>query len=121
MMVASILATAILGALWRRVLGGWGGLRRSWIFVAGLPLAWPLFMILPPFPALILASACLAFWAPGHEMTDDRKMLLRYGPFAVGWIVARHLKLTDWTSVGELTAGFLFWGALAAAGLLFYD
>jgi hypothetical protein len=50
-------------------------------------------------------------------MTNDRAMWLRYGPFAVGWIVARHLGVVSWTVVGELVAGFLFWGAVAAISL----
>jgi hypothetical protein len=64
--------------------------------------------------ALAASALCLLFWAPGHDMTNDRAMWLRYGPFAVGWIVARHLGVVPWTVVGELVAGFLFWGAVAA-------
>lgn len=114
----AILANAIAGGIWRRVLGGWGGYRRSFIFVCGAVLTWPLWLVLPPSYAIICGTLCLLFWAPGHQMTDDRAMWLRYGPFAVGWIVARHLGVVSWTVVGELVAGFLFWGTVAAISLL---
>ena len=117
MIALAILANAIAGALWRRVLGGWGNYRRSFIFACGALLTWPLWLVLPWFIALPVSALCLLFWAPGHQMTDDRAMRLRYGPFAVGWIVARHLGVVPWTVVGELAAGFLFWGTVAAISL----
>ena len=114
MIALAIFANAIAGGIWRRVLGGWGGYRRSFIFACGVLLTWPLWLVLPPLYAVIGGGLCLLFWAPGHQMEDDKKMLLRYGPFAVGWIVARHLKIVPWTVVGELVAGFLFWGTVTA-------
>ena len=113
-MIGLVILTAILGGLWRRILGGWFKLPRSYIVCAGIVLAWPLGLVLPPLYAIILGVACVAFWTPGHDMTNDKAMWLRYGPFAVGWIVARHLKITPWTEVGEIVAGSLFWGSLAA-------
>jgi len=113
-MIALVIATAIIGGVWRRILGGWFALRRPYIVPAGILLTWPLWLILPPLYAILLGAVCVAFWTPGHDMTNDKAMWLRYGPFAVGWIVARHLNVPRWTEVGEVTAGALFWGALAA-------
>ncbi|CAB4176678.1 hypothetical protein UFOVP1672_32 [uncultured Caudovirales phage] len=110
----AVIASAIAGGVWRRILGGWLGMRRSYVVASGSLLTWPLWFVLPPLPALLASVACVAFWTPGHEMTNDKAMWLRYGPFAVGWIVARHLKITPWTEVGEIVAGSLFWGSLAA-------
>ena len=132
--ILAILITALAGALWRRLLGRWDwpmlwacntflwgpgdngehAPRRSYIMATGALLTWPLWLVLPPLYAVIGGGLCLLFWAPGHQMEDDKKMLLRYGPFAVGWIVARHLKIVPWTVVGELVAGFLFWGTVTA-------
>ena len=114
MIALAILGTALAGGLWRRWLGGWGNHSRSMIFACGAILTWPLWFVLPPLYAVIGGGLCLLFWAPGHQMTDDKAMWLRYGPFAVGWIVARHLKVVPWTVVGELVAGFLFWGTVTA-------
>jgi hypothetical protein len=113
----AVLVSAVTGGIWRRVLGGWGGYRRSFIFVCGALLTWPLWLVLPPLYAVVAGGLCLLFWAPGHQMEDDRAMWLRYGPFAVGWIAARHLKIVAWTVVGELVAGFLFWGTVTAISL----
>jgi len=138
MLALAIVVNALLTAVWRRLLGGWTwplawavntplwGLddkgehrpRRSLLMAIGVLQTWPLWLVLPALPALLASAAVMVFWSLGHEMTNDRAMWLRYGPFAVGWIAARHLGVTAWTETGELTAGALV-GAVIALALLF--
>ena len=73
----AVLANAIVGGIWRRVLGGGGGYRRSFIFACGVLLTWPLWLVLPWFFALPASALCLLFLAPGHDMTNVRAIGLR--------------------------------------------
>lgn len=104
--------SAVAGAVWRRVLGGWNHFYRPYVVTSGLLLTWPLFQVLPPLWAVAGGFACVGFWTISHRVDHDLKTLLRYGPFGLGWIVARHLRVRPWTIYGELFAGGSFWGTL---------
>ena len=122
--LAVILGNAIAGGIWRRVLGGWLSLRRSYIVAAGALLTWPLWMALPPLYALLGSGLCILFFVMGHQFDSTPALLKRYGPFGIGWIGAKYLHDKNvagfecWSCWGEVVCGGLFWGAIAALTLI---
>jgi hypothetical protein len=126
-----ILLWAVLGGLWRRAFGGWLGLPRWATYVLMAPLTLPFWLAMPwdalwPYEALAgvaVIAACLLFFVvslyPGGRYDDDREVLLKYGPFGIGYVLARrHWPdewrlggfVDGWSSVGELSLGASFWG-----------
>lgn len=125
-MIAAIVSNAILGAIWRRWLGTASTGPRSVKFLVGALLTWPLWLVLPPLYAVIGGALCLLFWADGHEV-DKPSVWLRYGPFALPYVLARkywpdnwkHGRWLDgWMAAGEYGIGFLFWGSVALLSLI---
>lgn len=124
--IAEVIATALLGAFWRRWLG-LGGSGPRWLkFALALPLTWPLFVVMPLGFAIEHAALALLFFAPGHTV-DDESVWMRYGPFAVAYVLARKFWPDNWTygrwvdgwmAVGEFGIGFLFFGSLALTALI---
>ena len=146
-----LIFNALLGGLWRHALGGWDGPfmwaigtrfepllwgpddhgiispRRGRVLLLGALLSWPLWIALPWWQAAIGTVLCDLFWRFGHRL-DSWTIWLRYGPFAVSWVVARWIWgsrperpgdfLNNWMAVGETGAGVHFWGTVAGV-LLF--
>lgn len=131
-----ILLWAILGGLWRRILGGWLGLPRSICYALSAPLALPIWMAMPwdhmwPYQALgavVATVAVLMFFVvslyPGGRFDSAREVLLKYGPFGIGYVAARRWWpdrwraggfIDGWSSVGEVFLGASFY---ACIGLL---
>lgn len=136
MVIALILTWAILGGLWRRVLGGWSCLPRSVCYALMAPLTLPIWLALPwgiwwPYCLMVglaATGACLMFFVvsfyPGGKFVDDRDVLLKYGPFGLGYVWAHRHWRDEWNlggfidggnAVGEILLGASFWGC---AGLL---
>lgn len=118
-----ILTFAILGGHWRRILGGWLGLRRSFIFAAAPLLCLPVWLHQPGWVAGLITLAVTLFWAPGHDWTSLRALLLRYGPVGLCWWTAQRWWPDTWRAggyidgafaVAELTAGAVVYGSLTA-------
>lgn len=114
------IAFLIVGALWRRWLGGWLGGARWWRFAALPALVWPFWLALPALPALLASGACGLFFAMGHEV-DGWGAVKRYGPFGLGYVLAyyhwdsawnRPPLIDGWTAVGELFLGGTFWACV---------
>lgn len=120
-----VILNAILGALWRRWLG-LGGSGPRWLkMVLGALLTWPLWLALPWWQAAIGTAFCLVYFADGHKV-DHWTVWLRYGPFAIGYVLARKYWPDRWTygrwfdgwmAVGEYVLGGLFWGFVASLTL----
>ena len=124
---------AILGGLWRRMFGGWTGLPRSICYGLMFPLTLPIWMTLPwgvmwPYCVIIgltVTSLCLLFFVvslyPGGKFTDDRDVILKYGPFGIGYVLAHRFWRDEWNrggfvdgsnAVGEILLGASFWGCV---------
>jgi hypothetical protein len=61
---------------------------------------------------------------PGGKFTDDRDVVLKYGPFGIGYVLAHRFWRDEWNrggfidgsnAAGETLLGASFWGC---AGLL---
>lgn len=119
MIALAVILNFVAGALWRRWLGGWLGGERWWRFAAMPLLAWPLWLTLPWWAALVATGLCGLFFAIGHTVETPWK---RYGPFGVAYWLPMKLWRAEWNrpplidggiAVGELLLGGLFWGAVA--------
>lgn len=129
----------VVGALWRRWLGGWrpfgwdawGGRLLKHTLMA--VLSWPLFLVLPWWGALAAIGGAFVFMNVRHDNGGPGwRPLWRYGPFGIGYMVARkyidRLPWTGkeralvepwcWTCYGELWLGGTFFGTLALICLL---
>lgn len=135
---AFIALWVVLGGLWRRAFGGWLGLPRSICYALMAPLmapvviflaqtTWPLWVAC--LASIVVTAACLLFFVvslyPGGKFVDDRDVLLKYGPFGLGYVLAHRYWRDEWNtgdlidgsnSVGEILLGASFWGCF---GLLF--
>lgn len=111
-MLAAVLLNALLGGIWRRVLGGWGGFKRSYIVAAGFLLTWPAWITLPWFWAAPVTGAMMLFWTMGHRF-DRWTIVLRYPLFGAAYPLLRAAGVRDWTAVAEVVIGGSFWGAFA--------
>lgn len=131
-MAALVILWTILGGLWRRILGGWIGLPRSICYALMVPLTLPFFLlperwgILPDLAlGVVFTAACLLFFVvslyPGGKFTDDRDVLLKYGPFGLGYVMAHRFWRDEWNAggfidgsnaVGEILLGASFWGSV---------
>lgn len=135
---ALIVLWAVLGGLWRRILGGWTGLPRSICYAMMAPLTLPIWLALPwgiwwPYCAMSvvpITGLCLLFFVvslyPGGKFTDDRDVMLKYGPFGLGYVLAHRLWRDEWNtgglidgsnSVGEILLGASFWGSVGVLWL----
>ncbi len=136
---ALIALWAVLGGLWRRVFGGYTGLPRSICYAMMAPLmapvviflaqtTWPLWIAC--LAAIAVTAACLLFFVvslyPGGKFVDDRDVLLKYGPFGLGYVAAHRLWRDEWNtgslidgsnSVGEILLGASFWGSVGVLWL----
>jgi hypothetical protein len=129
----AIIANAVAGSVWRRILGGYLGLRRSYIVAAGCLLAWPLWLALPWPYAMAGTAALMVYWTMGHHV-ESRWTWLRYlGLPAVGYMLIMPRWRAEWVwrgphagawfidggmAVGELWAGAVVWCAVAAVLLM---
>jgi hypothetical protein len=130
---ALIALWAVLGGLWRRVFGGYTGLPRSICYALMAPLTLPIWLAAPwgiwwPYAVMIGVSctaACLLFFVvslyPGGKFVDDRDVMLKYGPFGLGYVAAHRWWRNEWNtgdlidgsnSVGEILLGASFWGSV---------
>lgn len=134
MTAAALIALwTVLGGLWRRVLGGYTGLPRSICYALMAPLTLPIWLAAPwgiwwPYAVMIGVSRtalCLLFFVvsfyPGGKFTDDRDVLLKYGPFGLGYVWAHRYWRDEWNrgdfidgsnAVGEILLGASFWGSV---------
>lgn len=134
MTAAALIALwAVLGGLWRRVFGGYTGLPRSICYALMAPLTLPIWLALPwgiwwPYCAMSavpITGLCLLFFVvslyPGGKFTDDRDVLLKYGPFGLGYVWAHRYWRDEWNrggfidgsnAVGEILLGSSFWGSV---------
>lgn len=121
-----IIAYAVAGGFWRRVLGGWLGLPR-WIAVMMLPaLASPLIRI-HWVAWLVVSLWMMVFWLPGHKFDDWKALCSRYGGIGLIWTVCQkwwpdHWRLggfiDGWSSAAEVFAGAVVFGGFAAIAVL---
>ena len=128
-----VILWAVLGGLWRRIFGGWTGLPRSVCYALMIPLTLPIWFVLnaqfgvySAFALSMLSTAlCLLFFVvslyPGGKFTDDRDVLLKYGPFGIGYVLAHRFWRDEWNrggfidgsnAVGEIFLGASFWGCV---------
>jgi hypothetical protein len=112
--VAAIIANAILGGIWRRVLGGWFGLRRSYIVAAGALLCWPFWVAFPPLPALAATVAMLVFFTMGHRFDKPWTICLRYPLAGAIYPLGKRFWPTHYTSVAEIVIGAFYWAVVAS-------
>ncbi len=135
MTAAALIALwAVIGGLWRRMFGGWTGLPRSICYALMVPLTLPAWLIMPwsaawwPYSVgagLLLTLSSLAFFVvslyPGGEFTNDRDVMLKYGPFGIGYVLAHRFWRDEWNrggfidgsnAVGEIFLGASFWGCV---------
>lgn len=111
---------AILGGLWRRVMGGMFSLPR-WAVMAASPVLVLPWLSVGPWWFLCVAGLSALFWTPGHDFSNDRALLLRYGPFGLAWIACRkwwRWRFMGWTEAAEVLAGFSFYLTVNGASLL---
>ena len=123
-----------LGGLWRRIFGGWTGASRVSCYAAMVPLMMPGHMLIIrqgwalPWAVLAILAAtalCLLFFVaslyPGGKFTDDRDVMLKYGPFGIGYVLAHRFWRDEWNrggfidgsnAVGEIFLGASFWGCV---------
>ena len=127
----------IAGGLWRRMFGGWLSLPRGSVcyplsFLLSAPLGILLFKSLSWYFALpaTIASATLVLlffvvsFYPGGKFTNDRDVMLRYGPFGIGYVLAHKYWQDKWNTgsfidgsnaVGEISLGSLFFSVVGIA------
>ncbi|CUW40261.1 protein of unknown function [Magnetospirillum sp. XM-1] len=114
MATALVILWAVLGGLWRRMFGGWTGLPRSICYALMAPLTLPIWLALPwgvYWPYSVIAgigstALCLLFFVvslyPGGKFTDDRDVLLKYGPFGIGYVLAHRFWRDEWNRGSRL-------------------
>lgn len=112
MTLLALILNAILGGIWRRVLGGWFSLRRSYIVAAGALLTWPFWQAMPPIWALVASAGMLLFFTMGHRF-DKWTIVLRYPLIGAIYPIAYRLWPTRYTEISEVVIGAAFWGAVA--------
>ena len=110
----------IVGALWRRWMGGWLGGER-WVRFAVLPLlVWPFWLVWSALPALLASAVCGLFFAMAHEF-EGWGAVKRYGPFGLGYPLAFRFWRSSWnwppfvdggTAIGELFLVGTFWACV---------
>jgi hypothetical protein len=129
----TVVLWAVLGGLWRRVFGGYTGLPRSVCYALMVPLSLPIWLAMPMPPggayhfvaSMLSTILCLLFFVvslyPGGKFTDDRDVLLKYGPFGLGYVWAHRYWRDEWNrggfidgsnAVGEILLGASFWGSV---------
>lgn len=126
-MIYLALAWPVMGALWRRAFGGWGGVSRgileipcvamaafpfSWAFTGPLPFWWSV------ATGAVFSSLVLLFFIRGFVSgpidADQWSPFRKYGPFGAGYWLAWRYWPASWRlggfidgpySVGELFLG----------------
>lgn len=111
-MIEAVILYAVAGGIWRRVLGGWFSLRRSYIVAAGALLGWPFWIAFPPLPALAATVAMLVFFTMGHRF-DKWTIVLRYPLIGAIYPISRFFWASRYTEISEVVIGAAFWGAVA--------
>lgn len=136
-MMALVLLWVVLGALWRRWLGGWMGKppgSRATQFAVMAMLCAPFWLgwAWPSIAAAVLATGLMGwYWSEGHEWTSLPALLKRYGPIGLCWWAAQKWVPPTWRvrtgktclidgpiSVAELAAGGLVFGAVGLLWLV---
>lgn len=104
MIAALCIAWAFVGAFWRRAFGGFGGWSRSVLATLSILLIAPGLIWMPHWElSPLVIAAWLWLWCDGHEWTDPKAMLYRYGyPSAVIALVSGYWPVV---LVGPLIAG----------------
>jgi hypothetical protein len=113
--------------------GGWSGLPRSICYALMAPLTLPIWLALPwgiwwPYclmAGLAATALCLLFFVvslyPGGKFVDDRDVMLKYGPFGIGYVLACLFWRDEWNdgdfvdgpcAIGEIFLGASFWGCV---------
>lgn len=111
------LINAYFGARWRRWLGSHGSHRYVKIPVGAL-LAWPLWIAFPWWVAIIGTGLCILFFIIGHTV-DSNKVWLRYGPFALAYVLARKFWRDEWNRPPEID-GWMSAGEYGLGGSFFF-
>lgn len=121
----------VLGALWRRVFGGYLGLPRGSVcYPLSIPLAAPLWILLfqnfiwyVALPLSLIATVVILLFFvvsfyPKGKFVDNRDVILKYGPFGIGYVLAHNYWNDDWNTgsfidgsnaVSEISLGFLLY------------
>ena len=81
----------VLGGLRGRIHGGWLGISRILMYgiSGGLNYVWMVHLGGSPYWCILGAIAIECFWAPGHQWTSFRALILRYGPLGLYWWYAQ--------------------------------
>jgi hypothetical protein len=112
MTLMACLLWGVLGGLWRRIFGGWLSLPRGSVcYPLSIPLSAPLgilfwqllpwYFAIPAFLAaagLVLLFFIVSFYPKG-KFTDDRDVMLRYGPFGYGYVLAHKYWKDEWNEL----------------------
>lgn len=131
-----ILLWAVLGGLWRREFGRCVILGKTALKLLALPLCAPVGLLFPlylwPYAVLAVLGLWLALLAfitmsmyPGGRFSDDREVMLKYGPFALGYVLAHRFWRDEWNTdylngadpVGECFLGASVFGCAGAVWL----
>lgn len=108
------MSLALFGLFWRRLLGisAWMGLKRSLCFIIGFltVLGFLVFFGIDKWLSLGIAAVSIGSFSMGHEWTDTKKLIVRYGvpSFVLSFVVAYYgyvLAAFLFLLVGPLTAG----------------
>lgn len=138
MIALFIIWWAVIGGIWRRMLGGWAGLPRSVCYGLSTPLSIPVFFTVLPLGVWWASAAFLSAVAlsliffvvslyPGGRYDNTREVLLKYGPFGLGYVMARRYIPSEWApndffdgwaSVGEVFLGASFYACVGLFWLI---
>ena len=112
-MIEAIALYAIAGGIWRRILGGWLALRRSYIVAFGAGLTIPAWLTLPWWQAAIACALLALFFLMGHRF-DKGSVIFRYPFIGAIYRVGERYWPNHYTSVAEVAIGAVGWGVFAA-------
>jgi hypothetical protein len=112
-MIATIALYAIIGGIWRRILGGWFALRRSYIVAFGAMMTAPAWLLLPWWEAAILVGILALFFLMGHRF-DRGSIIFRYPLIGAIYRVGERYWPKHYTAVAEVVIGAVGWATFAA-------
>lgn len=127
MIALATLYGIVVGGIWRRVLGGGGGHRRSLVVATYPALVAPLLLFWPWQAYLAVVAVGALVWLPGHQWERWQTIVARYGLMglwwrAVDWWWPRHWRVGRFIdgpfAVAEIGVGATYHGMLFLAAYL---